>query len=331
MKRSFLTQIAYRNALWFFGILLLLIPAIRNIFFMRNLEIPLFKSLIDAGIFGYQIPSTFQSAFFVRVIRFLLLFGCALFLQFISSEYRLIRVRSFFPFSLFCILSATILPVLPLNGASFSCFFFCWACFRLFAATDTTSTNHAVFDASFLLGIASLFQSRLLYILPVTWIALGIMQSLNVKSFLSSLFGSLSVFWIIGGISFLFQDYNFLLTFSNDLISFSFIDLNTFSPAEIIYILFLIILMISAMVSFWPKQNLDKLRTRNYLNSLLLLWFALFALWLFSGNDMGYLLLLFCVSSLMEAYFFSLIDTRYSRFMFIMLLLLSITVYSLFL
>ena len=331
MKRSFLTQIAYRNALWLFGILLLLIPAIRNIFFMRNLEIPLFKSLIDAGIFGSQISPTFQSAFFVRVTRLLLLFGSALFLQFISSEYRLIRVRSFFPFSLFCILSATILPVLPLNGASFSCFFFCWACFRLFAATDTTSTNHAVFDASFLLGIASLFQSRLLYILPVTWIALGIMQSLNVKSFLSSLLGSLSVFWIIGGISFLFQDYNFLLTFSNDLISFSFIDLNTFSPAEIIYISFLIILMISAMVSFWPKQNLDKLRTRNYLNSLLLLWFALFALWLFSGNDMGYLLLLFCVSSLMEAYFFSLIDTRYSRFMFIMLLLLSITVYSLFL
>jgi len=329
MKRSFLTRIAYSNSLWISGLLLLLVSAFGDMFFTQNAEIPLLKILNVQELFGYQVPMSFQNAFLIRVLRFLLLFGCALLLQFISSEYRLIRIRSFFPFFLFCVLSAAIIPSLPLNGASFSCFFFCLACFRLFSAADTSAANRAVFDASFLLAIASLFQSRLLYLLPVTWMALWIMQVLDTKSFLSSLLGSISVFWIIGGISFLFQDYSFLSAFSEDLISFVLIDVTTFSSAEITYTCFLGILMISAMVSFWPRRNLDKLRTRNYLNSVLLLWFALLALWLFSSNNMGYLLLLFCLSALMAAHFFSLIDTRYSRFMLFMFLVLSVSMYFL--
>lgn len=320
MKRGFLTRVAYNNGLWVSGLLLLFLSVFSDI---QNAKIP-FESILNVqDIFGSQILPFFQNGFLIRSVRFLLLLGCALLLQSVSSEYRLIRIRSFFPFFLFCILSATILPVLPLNGASFSCFFFCWACFRLFAASETTSTNRAVFDASFLFAVASLFQSRLLYLLPVTWIALGIMQALNTKSFFSSLLGSLCVFWIIGGLSFLFQDYSFLSAFSWDLVSFKLIDYTTFSPAEITYISFLLILMISAMASFLPRQNLDKLLTRNFLNSVLLIWFALLALWLFSGNNMGYLLLLFCLTSLIAAHFFSLIDTRYSRFMFFAFLILS--------
>lgn len=330
MKRGFLTRIAYANGLWIVGLLLLLLSAIGNLFFLHSAEIQGFTSYNFPESFGNQFALIFQNTYLNQGFRFFLLLGSALLLQLISSEFRLIRVRSFFPFFLFCIFSAAILPALSLNGATVSSFFFCWSCLRLFAAVEAESTNRAAFDASVLLALSALFQSRVLFLLPVFWMVLGIMQRFNLKSFLASLMGALCIFWIIGGLSFLFEDYSFLQNFSKDLISFELVDFTNFSAAKIAYTSFLGLLMISAMVSFWPKQHLDKLRTRNYLNSVLLLWFALLALWLFSGSNMGFSLLLFGLSALMAAHFFSLIDTIYSRFMFFLFLLLSLLVYFLF-
>ena len=218
---------------------------------------------------------------------------------------------------------------MPLDGSSVSCFLFCWSCLRLFAALETGPVNRSVFDASALLALASIFEIKVLFILPVFWLVMGILQILSFKSFLASLIGALSIFWIVGGVSFLLEDYNFIVSLSKDIISFELVDFTSFSSAEIAYVFFLGVLMISAMSSFWPRQHLDKLRTRNYLNSVLVLWFALLGLWFFSGNDMGILLFLFSMSSLMAGYFFSLIDTMYSRVLLISLVVLSIIVYFL--
>jgi len=333
MKKGFLTNIVYSNGLWIAGLLLLLLSVIGNIVYFgvetKNVLIPAFSGLYGQDILGFQLDQLFRNTLVGYIFRFLMLLGSAIILQNISSDYRLIRVRSFFPFFLFCVFSATILPAIPLDGSSISCLLLCWSFFRLFAVEENGSANRAVFDAMVLLAIASLFHCRLLFLLPVFWMVMGVLQIFSFKSFLASIIGFLSVFWIIGGVSFLLEDYTFLLNYVNELVAFDLVDFNSFSTAEIAYISFVGILMISAMVSFWPRQNLDKLRTRNYLNSILLLWFSFLVLWLFSGNDMGILLMLFCLSSLMAAHFFSLMDTRYSRALFVLFILLSIFVYFL--
>jgi len=333
MKKSFLTRIAYTNGLWIAGLLLLLFSAFGDMFYsfsvMKTPEIKAFMGLDGQELFGYPLDSIFKNNYLCYSFRFLLLFGCALLLQFISSEFRLIRVRSFFPFFLFCIFSAAIIPILSLNGASISCFFFCWSCFRLFGSLDSRPVNRAIFDANALLAIASLFQPRIIYMLPVFWIVMGILQVFSFKSFMASIIGVISVFWVIGATSFLMDDYAFLLDFSQNLISFQLVNFSLFSSAEITYVAFLGLLMISAMIFFWPRQHMDKLRTRNYLNSVLLLWFAVLILWIFSDNEMGVLLLLFSLSALMAAHFFSLIDDRYSRVLFFILIILSVSVFFL--
>ena len=333
MKKGFLTKIAYSNGLWIAGFLLLLFSVFGNMFYSftdsRIVEIPAFAELYGLEIFGFPLDLLLRNQLFGHILRFLLLLGSALLLQYISSEFRLIRVRSFFPFFLFCVFSATIIPAVPFDGSSIACFLFCCSCFRLFYALDG-SVNRAVFDASALLTMASLFQSKIIYLLVVFWLVMGILQIFSFKSFCASIIGMISIYWVIGGLSFLMDDYYFIMTYFQNLISFELVDFNSFSPAEIAYTSFLGLLMISAMVSFWPRQNLDKLRTRNYLNSVLLLWFSLLALWLFSGNGFGILLLLFSLSSLMAAHFFSLIDIRYSRILFIIFIILSISVRFLF-
>jgi len=333
MKRGFLTKIVYSNGLWIAGLLLLLLSVFGNMLYSftdsQIVEIPAFAGLYGLEVFGFQLDLLLRNPLFGHILRFLLLLGSTLLLQYISSEFRLIRVRSFFPFFLFCIFSATVIPVIPFDGSSIACLLFCWSCFRLFCALDG-SVNRAVFDASVLLTMASLFQSKIIYLLVIFWLAMGILQIFSFKSFCASIVGMISVYWVIGGLSFLMDDYHFIMTYSEGLISFEFVDFNSFSPVEIVYTSFLGLLMISAMVSFWPRQNLDKLRTRNYLNSVLLLWFSLLALWLFSGNGFGILLLLLSLSSLMAAHFFSLIDIRYSRVLFILFIILSISVRFLF-
>jgi len=329
MKNSFLTKMVYTNELWIGGLLLLLFSVFGPIFYSftdsQIIEIPVFAGLYDLEIFGFQLDLLLRNQFLGHILRFLFMFGSALLLQYISSEFRLIRVRSYFPFFLFCVFSATIIPAVSFDGSSLACFLFCWSCFRLFYALNG-SVNHAVFDASALLTIASLFQSRIIYILVVFWLVMGILRVFSFKSFCASMIGMISIYWMIGGVSFLMDDYHFMITYFQSLISFEFVDFNSFSPAEIVYTSFLVILMVSAMISFWPRQNLDKLRTRNYLNSVLLLWFSLMALWLFSGNDMGILLILFSLSSLMIAHFFSLINSKCSQVLFILFITLSLFV-----
>jgi len=334
MRSSYLNRISSTNGLWIAGVILLLLSAFGNMFnplvFSKSPVVEIAELMSGTEVFGNKLSMIFQNTYLNYLIRFLILLGCALLLQFITSEFRLIRVRSYYPFFLFCVFSAAIIPALPLDGAAVACFFFCWSCYRLFAALDMGSIYRGSFDAAALLAVASLFQSRILFLLPVYWMVMGILQILSFKSFSASLLGAVCILWVVGGVSFLIEDYSFLLAFSKDLISFELINLPDFSPAEIAYTSFLGLLMISAMFSFWPKQHLDKLRTRNYLNSILLLWFALLALWVFSGNNMGFLLLLFCLSALMAAHFFSLIDNRFSRSIFVLLMILSVSVYFLF-
>jgi len=331
MRRGFLSDIAYSNALWGAGLLLLVTAALVNPLVYGGLvvgsESELFISLGGYTFLGFSLFDILENSLLNHLMQLLLLLGTGMALQYMSSEFRLIRVRSFFPFFLFCLLSGTILPILQVDGSAISCLLLTLSCYRLFHSLDHGFESRAVFDAAVLLSLASIFQSRLLWLMPTIWLVMGVLQVLSLRSFLASILGMLSVFWIIGGISFLIGDYGFLLAYANDLIGFHLFSLSDISSSEISYIAFLAVLMISAIISFWPKQHLDKLRTRNYLNSVLMIWFALLLLWFFSGNDESYMLPLLALSTLVIAHFFSLVDSLFSRIMFFALLGLSVTVY----
>lgn len=331
MKRGFLSKIAYTNSLWGAGLLLLLAAAVATLFFpvgdASKTQSLLLNSISEYTFLGISIAETFKNVFVNHLMQFLFLLGTGLILQFMSSEFRLIRVRSYFPFFLFCMLGGTLLPVVHLDGAAIANLLLMYSFIRLFRSMNHGQEARYAFDASVLLALASLFQSRFLYILPTIWLVMGILQMLSFRSFLASIFGILSVFWIIGGICFLVNDFNFFLVYANDLTNFHFNNLSDISTAEISYIAFMVILMISAIISFWPRQHLDKLRTRNYLNSVLLIWFMLLILWLLSANDESYLLPLISLSAIVIAHYFSLVDTLFSRFLFFALLGLSLTVF----
>jgi len=331
MKRGLLSKIAYTNTLWGIGLLLLLAATLTTIFTSidgaSTTKTDLIDSLDNYSFLGITIADISKNVVVGHLFQFLFLLLTGLVLQFMSNEFRLIRVRSYFPFFLFCLLGGTLLPVMHLDGAAISGLLLMLSFVQLFRSIEHGQEARSAYDATLLLVLASLLQSRFLYLIPVLWLVMGILQVLNLRSLLASIFGFLTVFWIIAGICFLMEDYTFLIVYSIDLTNFNLSHLAEISTAEISYISFLVLLMISAIISFWPRQHLDKLKTRNYLNSVLLLWFALLFIWLFSANDESYLLPLVGLSAIVIAHFFSLVESLYSRFLFFALIGLSITIF----
>jgi hypothetical protein len=322
---------AYSSLLWGLGLVLLLTSAAFNHFLYGRLNVGPESNVLQAlsgySVLGITKVALLQYPFWNHFIQFLLLFGTGLVLQYISSEFRLIRVRSFFPFFLYCLFSGTFLPLLSLNGTALSSLLLVVACHRLFSSLENGMENRSVYDASVLLALASLLLTKLIWLLPAIWLVMGILQILNIRSFFASLLGILTVYWLIAGVSFLMGDYTYVLAYFKDLMGFDLFNISAISPTEITYITFLAVLMIAAIISFWPRQHLDKLKTRNYLNSVLLLWLALLILWFFSSNDESYLLPLIGLSTLVIAHFFSLVDSHFSRILFFTLLVLSVVAY----
>ena len=319
MKRGFLTVIAYSNGLWAAGLLLLIISAV------HNLILPISKQeLPDNQLILYILNIDNLDAFpFNHVLRFLYLLGSAFLVQYFSSQYRLIRVRSYFPFFFFCLFSATFLPFLPMNGVAFSSLFFSFSVIRLFKSFDSRNPHKSIFDAILLLSIASLFQPKLLFLIPVIWIMMSLFRVFSFKTFISSVLGFTMVYWVVVAFSFIFGNYQFLNTTVSELTDFKLFNINGIGLSELIYMIFLIILVVSSLIYFWPKQHLDKLLTRNYLNSIIFIWFSLLTLWMFSGNDLEFLIFLFNMTSIVVAYYFSLYDTIVSRILFISFLVIS--------
>lgn len=319
MKRGFLTVIAYSNGLWAAGLLLLIISAV------HNLILPISKQeLPDNQLILYILNIDNLDAFpFNHVLRFLYLLGSAFLVQYFSSQYRLIRVRSYFPFFFFCLFSATFLPFLPMNGVAFSSLFFSFSVIRLFKSFDSRNPHKSIFDAILLLSISSLFQPKLLFLIPVIWIMMSLFRVFSFKTFISSVLGFTIVYWVVVAFSFIFGNYQFLNTTVSELTDFKLFNINGIGLSELIYMIFLIILVVSSLIYFWPKQHLDKLLTRNYLNSVIFIWFSLLTLWMFSGNDLEFLIFLFNMTSIVVAYYFSLYDTIVSRILFISFLVIS--------
>lgn len=331
MKRGYLSKIVYSNFLWGSGVLLLLIASLFDFLLPRGLRPTAmpesFQIITTLPIFGNFFTDFFPSNLVQHIFQFLYLAFTAYLIQHLVSKFRLIRVRSFFPFFISCILSATILPLVPFDGTFFANLLFVLSFLRLLSAQENVSPTRASFDASILLIFASLLQPHILYLLPIYWLVMIVLQVMTFRTFITSLLGVVCVGWLVVGLSFLLGDWRFIQTFLNELLYLKLLDVYSLPKPATWYLLFLAVLFLSAMLYFWPKQHLEKLKTRNCINSILLVWFGLLGIWFFSPNYSDWLLILMTISSLILAHFFSLVDTLYTRFMLLAMVASSIVVY----
>jgi hypothetical protein len=177
------------------------------------------------------------------------------------------------------------------------------------------------------MSLASLFQVKLALLLPVMWLIVTAFRGISLKSFFSTLLGAAGIYWLVAIIIILSGKTAVFSDIINVFLKISLPDFYKVSVVEVLYLIFLSVLTISALMSFWPKSHLDKLITRNHMNSIIIMLLSLITIWLFSNNNVEILIYIFCLLSLIASHYFSLVDSLFSRMMFILLMVFSLVFY----
>lgn len=335
MARGVLSRIMYNKWLWILGLLLLLFSFIHQLAIADAL-VPaspwVYPLDLFPGFSGLIVSAQSLSSSAVEpVISLVALLAGGLMIQFLSSNYRLVRVRSFFPFFLYCVVGATFFPYVSQPFIYIASVLLLGACLRIFSVTEEKEMNRALFDAAILIAMASLAFSRLLWLLPFFWLAVSRSHSIRFSHLLASVLGFVSLYWLVGGLSFVFSDYRLIQNMVQQLLVFEPINLSDFTPVAMVYLAFAGFLFLVAFTSFIRQQNQDKLLTRNNLYAVFVLWLGGLLLWLMSpSSDKVYLFLLTIPTLVFYAHYFSLNDGVFARLLFYLYLLGSVLTFFLF-
>lgn len=330
MAKGFLGRITYNNWLWILGLLLLLLSVVCQPLTggrptgTLSSDFPL-EALPGLEDLIVAIRDYFSDPLLKNVFSLIFLLTGAILTQHFSSDNRLIRERSFFPFFWYCVLGASLFPFVDQPLVYVVAVLLVGACYRIFLVSEKKDMNRGLFDASLLLALASLAFNRLILLLPFFWLAAAYIQSLSVRNIAASLVGFVSVYWIIGGLSLMNEDYRFLLNCLNSVSEFKLMDFSALAPIAFVYLFFMGLLFLIAISVFIQQQNQDKLTTRNGMYAVLMLWLGGLGLWLTaSSSNTAFLFLLTIPTSIFYSHLFALKDNLFTRVLFFVQLTVSL-------
>lgn len=265
-----------------------------------------------------------REAYLSSGIQFIL----SLSLLLLNNEFMIIKKKTYLPTVFFLLFSSyNTIYYNDLKGsiAAFSLFI------GLFFVLNSYQKEHSQFQAfnvSLFLTIGSMFWPPLIYLFPMIWYGFYKLMSFNVKTFLSSVFGILGVYLFVLGWCLYADDYRLLLRF---LPSKEFVELHAFnfSLLEIIVWAYTLVLLIISGISTYMFGLSEKIRTVKYLQYLFLLALYIFAILMWRSDLKGSVALVFYLpASLVIAYHFTTVQTKFNFYFLIFSFLFYIAAFA---
>ena len=112
----------------------------------------------------------------------------------------LIREKTLLPFLFYALLTSTNPDFFPLKSTSVGVFLFdigpLSSYLPLIMTPDCTDK---AYNASLIISIGSLLWIHILWFLPLFWLGMYNFRTLNIRTFVASLFGILTVYWFVFG------------------------------------------------------------------------------------------------------------------------------------
>jgi hypothetical protein len=198
----------------------------------------------------------------------------ALLLGQINNRFTIIRTRTFLPVFIFIMLMGSWYETHLVNGSHLALTLFLFALFYIFGVFRDIKASEQAFMGSFLLACSSIIINPLIFLIPVCWLGLIMFQSFSLRTFLASIFGTLSP-WILY-LAFLFLTHlefnpenSFYLNFYN------IFEFSTLSLPSIIYIASLVIILLIGLQEMYSNFHSEAIQSRTNLNFILLLLVSL--------------------------------------------------------
>ena len=133
----------------------------------------------------------------------------------------------------------------------------------LFHAYQDKEAHDKIFYAFCILGVASIFEVKVLWLVPVLWILLATcLMAMSLRNFLASVFGLLTPYWLVIGYN-TYEGHITILTHFEGLTTFGPIaDFSTLPLWMLVTLGLLLLLTIIGTIHFLHYSYNDKIRTR---------------------------------------------------------------------
>lgn len=240
----------------------------------------------------------------------------------LNNTFALIRLRASVQTSAYLLLTAAC-PVLHVWWTSdLAAAALLLSIYFLFRSYQRQHPSGDVFHAFLFLGLGSLGMPELTWLAPLLWVGAYRFQSLSARSFVASLLGWSVPYWLLFAYAYCCDDMELFYTpFRKLVVAEPFFE--GFEPWLLVTGGYLLLLFVVSAVHCTTSGNEDKLRTRNFMNFLVLLCGALFV-WLLLQPLMGIrlLALLLPCLSVLSGHFFILTHSRTSNIFFLAMFLL---------
>jgi hypothetical protein len=206
-----------------------------------------------------------------KTVAYILILFEALFFTLISNHYNLLGKRSYLPMFIYLLIILNTIGSLEISAILFANILFltAWMIVKKASGKDKALSNY--FNASVLIGIASLFYFNYIYLILILWINLMIIRGAKIREMILSVLGASMVWYFVFSYFYLkdipFPDFIQKFTVNAGLNDFLILNLS-----EKISRLYIIVLFIISILSLFKYFNNLKIDIRNNFKLL----FALF-------------------------------------------------------
>ncbi len=213
---------------------------------------------------------------FTYLIGFLLMAGGAFLVHRVNYALMLIREKTLLPFLFYALLTSTNPDFFPLKSTSVGVFCLILALYQLFTSYHDPDATDKAYNASLIISIGSLLWIHILWFLPLFWLGMYNFRTLNIRTFVASLFGILTVYWFVFGWCVWEWDFTaFTIPFTS-LFKIRFLAVLGTGIIDWIQIVLVAGLTIIASLNIVTHEYEDNLRTRQFLSFLIVM-----AIWSF--------------------------------------------------
>ena len=237
----------------------------------------------------------------------------------LSNANALIRVRSRMVSSTFLVLSSLCLPLHYSLRNTFVMLCLTLSFFLLFSSYQDKRAVRLHYYASFLIGIASLCHTEILLFMPLFWIlALTNIQSLTFRTWIASILGILTPYWLLIPWLFINQEPGLVAThFSKLFPKEQVFDTTMIKVNQWITLSLVMVLGIIAAINFWRFNYEDRIRTRQLYGFFA--WTVIYSIFLIFLQPQLFDPLIRIITLSMStfiAHYFSLSRTRMTQIVF---------------
>lgn len=236
----------------------------------------------------------------------------------LNNRFALIRMRASFQTAVYFLLIAVCPAMHRLCAADVAALCFLCSLFFLFAGYQHSRPAGCLFHAFTFIGLGSLFLPQLTLFVPLYWLGARSFQSLSLKSLLGGLLGWSLPYWFLFAHAYYHGEMHLFHAPFAELAHFRPMDFSCLTLSDVLTAGYLFVLFAVSAVHCFVAGYEDKIRTRAFLQHLILFTFCLFLYMALQPSLFFRLLpMLIICTSILAGHLLVLTATRSSNLFFI--------------